>query len=417
MTSHGSVRAGANAEPLPKPFRALQASEAISSFGSEMTLIAFPALAVMATGASPSQIALLSGSQFVLVFVVTPWAGNYADGHQRAPLLVLAHYARSALLAGVVILGVADLLTYPVLFCCGVLMGAFTGLFDTVRLAYIPDTVPRDQVVVANSRLASVYAVSQTGGPALGGLAVSAAGPLVALAGDALSYLFGGYAIQRYGCESRPARAVSRGLGAGLRMVWRSDPLRRLVAAGTLFNVAEQVALASIFVAVVTEAGRSVTVLGLGFSAAGVGGVVGARLSMRRGGGDTARSWIWSLVAAQIALVAAMWAIDGPGPGYEGVFYLTLCCYGASLAYYNVHALTRRQLLAPAGALARVNATYRLFAFGAIPVGSGLAAALLATMTAAEAASAVSLLAVVATVLLLRGGYSVPQPERVGESA
>ena len=146
--------------------------------------------------------------------------------------------------------------------------------------------------------------------------------------------------------------------------------------------------------------------LGFGFSAAGVGSVIGARATARYGGGDGARSWVWALLVTQLALLAALWSV-GQGVWGAVAFMASMLVYGAAMAYYNVHSLTVRQLVSPDGVLGRVNAVYRTFAFGTIPIGAGLAALLLLFTSAPMAATLVAGLSVVATWVLARGTYTI----------
>jgi predicted MFS family arabinose efflux permease len=396
---------------LPAPFRALMLSEAISSSGSEFTIIALPILALTTLHASPSEVALLTGAQFIPVVLVTPIAGKLADLRERAPLLYHSHYARFLVLIVVVVLAMTSQLNYVILFAASMLLGAFTAIFDTVRLAYIPDTVEPDDLTRANGQLASVYAVAQTAGPAAGGLLVSLLGPIWALFVDAVSYVGGGTALRMQRQPSRhKARPEAASILAGFSAVARSDALRRLVSAGSLFNVAEQVALSVLVIAVLREAGDSAVVVGLGFSAAGIGSVIGARLSFRFGVGDRGRSWLWSLALAQVALLASLWCVTRVSWG-EVPFGLAMFFYGAALAYYNVHSVTRRQKLSPEGMLGRVNAVYRMLAFGTIPLGSAVAAVLVRFVSAPVAATLVAGLSIVATWILTTGTYSTEKRE------
>ncbi|MER6997959.1 MFS transporter [Streptomyces sp. NPDC000410] len=396
---------------LPPAFRVLALSEAISAAGSQFTLIAVPFLAATALDATPSEVALLSGAQFIPALIVTPIAGKLADVRDRAFLLYASHYGRCLLLIAVVGLAAASLLNYEILFAASMLLGACTALFDTALLAYIPDTVEAEELTRANGQLAAVYAVAQTAGPAAGGLIISGIGPVLALCIDAVSYAGGGTALRLRRQPSRHrASKQSAGIMEGFSAVVRSDALRRLVSAGSLFNLAEQVALSVLFIAVVKEADRSVAVIGFGFSAAGIGSLIGAWASRRYGGGDRARSWVWALALSQAALLAALWSFTLVSWG-EPLFLLTMLVYGGTLAYYNVHSLTRRQILAPEGMLGRVNAAYRTIAFGTIPVGAGVAALLLTLTTAPMAATLVAGLSVVATWILATGTYSTVKQE------
>ncbi|MFJ9691484.1 MFS transporter [Kitasatospora sp. NPDC101183] len=396
---------------LPSAFRTLLAGEAVSAAGSQFTLIAVPFLAATELDASASQLALLSGAQFLPALLVTPIAGKLADLHDRAPLLYLSHLARFALLVAVIVLAELGGLDYWTLFAASMLLGAGTALFDTALLAYVPDTVEPAELTKANGQLAVVYAVAQSAGPAAGGLLVSGLGPVLALGVDALSYAGGGAALRlrRRPARHKAARGAAR-IRDGFTEVLRNDPLRRLVSAGTLFNLAEQVALSVLFVAVVREADRSVALIGFGFSAAGLGSVAGAWASRRFGGGDGDRSWVWALALSQAALLAALWSFTWVRHG-EPLFLATMLVYGLAIAFYNVHSLTRRQKLAPEGMLGRVNAVYRTLAYGSIPVGSALAALLVTVTTAPVAAAVAAPLSLLATAILARGTYTTGNAE------
>jgi predicted MFS family arabinose efflux permease len=110
--------------------------------------------------------------------------------------------------------------------------------------------------------------------------------------------------------------------------------------------------------------------LGLVFAAGGVGALLGSLT-----GGRAARvcglgpALLASMTAACLAPLALL--IRGhPGALTVAVLSVSFFVHGAGVAIGNVNVVTLRQVLTPDGLLGRMNASYRLLSYGAIPLGS-----------------------------------------------
>jgi MFS family permease len=71
---------------------------------------------------------------------------------------------------------------------------------------------------------------------------------------------------------------------------------------------------------------------------------------------------------------------DGPRIAVVALLLLAFFVYGVGLGTSSVHAVTLRQALTPTRLFGRMNASYRFFTYGAIPLGALLGGALAETI-------------------------------------
>ncbi|MGH8574982.1 MAG: MFS transporter, partial [Gammaproteobacteria bacterium] len=170
-------------------FRAVWTGEALSRFGTQITAVALPLVAVRTLNADPGQLGLLAALQFAPVLLITPLAGALADRRSRRTIMMVANLGRAITLAVVPILAVLDRLAMPHLYLVAAVTGGLTAAFDVVYLAYVPHLVRREDLIEANGRLQATYSTAQAAGPGVGGVLVQALTAPIAVLVDAISYL------------------------------------------------------------------------------------------------------------------------------------------------------------------------------------------------------------------------------------
>jgi hypothetical protein len=117
-------------------FLRLWAGQTISAFGSEITELALPLVAILVLDASAFQVATLG------VVIGLPWlflslpAGAWVDRLRRRPILMAADWGRGALLLSIPIAYVLDVLTLAQLYTVGLLVGMLTVFFDVAYQSY-----------------------------------------------------------------------------------------------------------------------------------------------------------------------------------------------------------------------------------------------------------------------------------------
>jgi MFS family permease len=371
----------------PRFFR-FWVGETVSLVGSQITELALPLTAILVLQAGPAEMGILSAAAFLPFILFTLLAGVWIDRLPRRPLLAAANLGRALLIAFVPLAASLGLLRFELLLAVVFLVGILRVVFEVGYLAFVPSIVSRDQLTSANSALVGSASASEIGGPGLAGLLVAAAGAPFALLIDAASYVFSGSVIisirggeasrrhdqQNVGADQPAKRQVGRDfvgeIGEGLRQTFGNPYLRAFAAEAATYNGLYH-AMAVLFLLYATrELGFGPAVIGLLFAIGSVGSLAGSvgagRLADRFGLGPTI---VGSMVIA-CSLPIAIPLAEGPRTVVFVLIATSLAVAGFGVAISNVHVVSLRQAVTPEAMLGRMNASYRTFVYGAIPIGS-----------------------------------------------
>src|SRR5918994_4012999 len=170
-------------------FLKLWSAETISQFGSQITGLALPLVAVITLDVSAFEVSALFVIEMAPFLLISLPAGVWVDRLPRRPILVIADVGRAAALITVPIAYWADALTIWQLYGVGFVVGVFTVFFDVAYQSYLPSLVQRDQLVDGNSKLEVSRSAAQLGGPAAAGLLIQLLRAPVAILVDAISFL------------------------------------------------------------------------------------------------------------------------------------------------------------------------------------------------------------------------------------
>src|SRR5215218_2813200 len=163
-------------------FLRLWIGQGTSFVGDAVSMIALVVLVVEITGSASAVGGALVAR--LLPTIASPLAGVLADRFDRRIVLVGSDLARAGLVLGLVF--ARDLATIYVLVF---LMGLARTVFNpTVRAAF-PSVVGGGDLTRANALISGTFSVSETAGPALGGLLVATVGTDAAFVLDAVTYL------------------------------------------------------------------------------------------------------------------------------------------------------------------------------------------------------------------------------------
>jgi MFS family permease len=163
-------------------FLRLWIGQGASFVGDAVSMVALVVLVVQITGSASAVGGALVAR--LLPTIASPLAGVLADRVDRRVVLVASDLARAVLVLGLVL--ARDLATICVLVF---LMGFARTLFNpTVRAAF-PSVVGGGDLTRANALISGTFSVSETAGPALGGLLVATVSVDAAFVLDAVTYL------------------------------------------------------------------------------------------------------------------------------------------------------------------------------------------------------------------------------------
>jgi MFS family permease len=365
-----------------RDFRQLFLADTISQFGTQITMIALPLVAVLALHATAFEVGLLAACETAAFLLVGLPAGAWVDRMRRRVVLVNGDLGRAVLIGSIPVAWWTGVLTMPQLYAVAVLAGVLTVFFDVAYQSYLPHLVGTDKLVEGNSKLQAVGSVAQLTGPALGGLLVQWLTAPFAIGLDALSYLgsaaFVGLIRKR---EARVARKpdahLGREIAEGLRFVLANRLLRAIAACTATANLFGGILTTMLILYLARDLHLAPGAIGLFLSTFGMGALIGVALvapsARLLGQGPTI--WVSILLGGLAGLLIPVGA-----PGWR----LWLAAGGGVVSgvmtvVYNVTQVSYRQALTPDALLGRMNATMRFLVWGTLPLG-GLLGGVLGTV-------------------------------------
>ncbi|MER8097110.1 MFS transporter [Streptomyces goshikiensis] len=363
-----------------RDFRLLLAGAATGQFGAQVTLVALPLVAVLELDAPAFQVGLLTAAETAAFLLVGLPAGALTDRMRKRPLMIRADLVRALAMASIPAAALADALTMAQLYAVALVTGVATVFFDVAHQSYLPQILPREQLMSGNGALETVRSTAQVTGPGLGGGLVQLVGAHFAVIVDAVGYVLSALFLQRVDkAEESPERvaggSLSKEIGEGVRFIL-GHPLLRVIALTTgLANFFTAVLMATQTVHLVRVVGLEAGGLGLVLSASAAGGLLGAlcagRVAARLG---QARVILLSLLVT--GPFALLWPLSGHGVPGALLFAAGSAVVSFGAVVYNVAQVSFRQGMCPPRLLGRMNATLRFLMWGTLPLGALLGGAL-----------------------------------------
>src|SRR5258708_25390589 len=115
---------------------------------------------------------LLRGGEFASFLVFTLAAGVWADYGIRRWLMIAANLIRGVFITVVPLAVFLGWMHLGVLYFVMFVMGSLKTVFEMAYQTYVPEIVPRERLVNANSKIMMSYALGQSVGPGFGGIMV-----------------------------------------------------------------------------------------------------------------------------------------------------------------------------------------------------------------------------------------------------
>jgi MFS family permease len=358
-------------------FRHLYLSAAVSQFGTQISYVALPLLAVTTLNAGEFELGLLSSLATITVLVTGLPAGAWIDRVRKRPVMVTADLARAVLLGSLPVAWWLGGLTMWQLYLVAMLTGVGTLFFDVASHSVLPHIVGRDGLTRANSLLVSTSAAMDISGRSFAGALVALIGAPLAILIDVASYLVSALFLRRL--PSPAASTVREPLGPqiaeGVRFVVGNPVLRPIALQGAMVNLGFPLMSVLLPVLIVRELGYREWVFGLFLAVGGAGVLAGSASAhlMGRWLGKARAVWLVSLTTTPAAFLVplipqAIWVAA------LGWFVLT---YRTGMN--NVLLVSFRQQVTPDSLQGRMNATMRLILMGAVGLGGLLAGVIGAT--------------------------------------
>lgn len=375
--SPSPVKGESEAAPLwrHRDFVKLWTGQSISVFGSQFTGIAFPVIALL-LGATAIEFGILNALGTAPFLLFGLFVGVWVDRWARRPILIAGDLGRGVIVASIAVLLLSGNLGFVHLYVAAFLTGTLTVFFDVAYQAYLPSLVAPEQLVDANGKLEMTRAAAGVAGPGIGGVIVSVLRPAAAMVLDAASFFVSGaflLAIRKKEVASPKGRtSMVADVREGVSVVFGDARLRGIAGCTATSNFFASAGGAVFVLFLVVDLGYPESViggvLGLVFSVASVGGLVGAaiagRLARRLGVGNAIvlGASLFVLAPGLTVLAVQPYAV----PMLMAGFFVGIL---AALVY-NVNQVSFRQAITPNRLQGRMNATMRFLVWGTLPLGA-----------------------------------------------
>ncbi|MHC2998392.1 MFS transporter [Microbacterium sp. HJ5] len=362
-------------------FLTLWSGQALSQFGAQIAELAIPVLAVLLLNATEFQVGALNAANVAAFLLVGLPAGAWIDRMRKRHVMIVADLVRAAALALVPLLWTMGVLEVWHLIAVAVVVGVATVFFDVSYQSIVPSLVRPDQIAEANGKLQSTYELANIAGPGIGGWLVGViAAPLAVLA-TAGTYVVSAIALMFTRDHEEAHDPTERGpilreIWEGLHFVFTEKLLRRIVGTTGTSNFFNTVSTTLLPLFLLRELGFSPASLGLIFSLAAVGGLLGAMATPHivKRIGEARAIPISALGFSFVALLLPVAALT-PSIAFP-LLVAQFFVMSFTVLLYNITQVTFRQRITPPRLLGRMNASVRFVVWGVMPIAALLAGAL-----------------------------------------
>jgi MFS family permease len=262
---------------------------------------------VYAVTGSMFQMGLMLGITLLPAALFGLLAGVYVDRWDRRRTMIWADLIRAGLVAVIPFVARFGIgWVYAIAF----IVSTVSLFFIPAKRAIIPDLVPTDELMAANSLDDTAEAVAEFAGLAVGAALVALLGHAMAFGVDAVSFVFSAIMIARI---SLPRRVVEAEEGTasvwseaadGLRFIWNSAVLRDLIGVYASAAVFAAGAIALSYALALQRYNAGAPGVALLDAAVTAGTILGALAVGRSGAGRAGAKFLLGIAAFGLSLFA-----------------------------------------------------------------------------------------------------------------
>jgi MFS family permease len=359
-----------------RDFMKMWTGQTISQFGSSISELALPIIAVRLLDASAFEVAALGTVEFAPFLLFTLPAGVWVDRLPRRAVLIVGDVGRGLLLLSVPIAYLSGHLTLAQLFVVGFFTGILTVFFDVAYQSYLPALVDSEYLVEGNSKLEITRSAGQLAGPpAAGGLIQLLTAPYAVL-WDSVSFFISGGFLLAIRKKEQPIEKREDGRRVGMRHeLWEGllyvvkHPYLRPQAISTgVSNFFSNVAYSIVIVFAIRTLHMSNGLIGVVFGLGSIGWLAGAALAPRiqRWLGVGGATILGAAMSGPGTLLVALTPKSFPVPFLVGGTIIG----GCGAVVYNIQQVSLRQAITPERMQGRMNSVMRFLVWGPIPLGA-----------------------------------------------
>lgn len=352
--------------------------QTISSFGSQISGLALPVIAVTMLSASEFQMGLLGAANTSAFLIFGLLAGALVDRWIKRRVMIVADLIRMIAIGLIPLLWFAGVLNVYHLIVLGAVISIASVFFDVSYQSYIPILMPREYIGVANSRLELTAQISGVASPGLVGYLLTLIKAPVILIFDAISFLVSAVSLLLIKDREIPKpktdrRPINQEIAEGLKFVWNQKLIRAIsftTATSNLFSTIGGTLFAIYFFRE-NYLGFNTAAFGLLTAVGSVGGLLGAATTPKliKIFGEGPLIVISAITSGLTALLVPLsWFVSREFT--LPMLLVNTFMIAFTVLTYNITQVTARQRLCPEALLGRMNASIRFMVWGVMPIGA-----------------------------------------------
>jgi len=356
-----------------RSFALLWSGQALSRLGDNVYRVALAWWVLEKTGSATvmGKVFILSYTPMLLFALV---GGVTVDRFSRMQVMFIADLLRFFVLVGVAILAFARLLELWHVYVTSIILGTVEAFFQPAYTAVVPDVIPRESLVSANSLTSLSKQLAKVIGPALSGVIVKLGSTSTAFAINALSFLVSAACLLPILKLVQPTArlaekpGVIRDLQDGLKMVIKSPWLWITIAIASLCNITQGGPyIVGLPFLVKDRLHADASSLGLVYSMFAIGSVV-ATLAISRFAIIHRRG----LVAYSALIISGLMTLAFGVSGSLMSIFLFSLVLGAMISIFTLIWVNLLQDLVPREMLGRVVSIDNLGSYAFLPLSYGI---------------------------------------------
>jgi len=353
-------------------FMLLWAGQTVSLFGTQITTLALPTIAILLLHVTPFEVGVLAAIPWVAYLGLGLFAGVTVDRMPRRIVMMIADIGRAVALGSIPLAFTLGVRSIYHLYLVAAIVGILNVFFEIAYHSYLPTLVEPGELIEGNAKLSLGDGAAQMGGPALAGFLIELLGAALAIITDAISYLLSALTLLRITARESKKETV-RGTNVlaemreGIKLVLRHPIIRILITVSSVQNIGSSIADTAILLFAYRTLHLTPGIVGLTFTLGSAGFVLGAvtasAITRKLGGGPTL---VFSSLLGTLSYLVIPLGLLGAPILWIGLFRLFL---GLHIPTYNVNTVSLRQTVIPAQLQGRVAATALTLAFGSLSLG------------------------------------------------
>jgi len=353
-------------------FMLLWAGQTVSLFGTQITTLALPTIAILLLHVTPFEVGVLAAIPWVAYLGLGLFAGVTVDRMPRRIVMMIADIGRAVALGSIPLAFTLGVRSIYHLYLVAAIVGILNVFFEIAYHSYLPTLVEPGELIEGNAKLSLGDGAAQMGGPALAGFLIELLGAALAIITDAISYLLSALTLLRITARESKKETVQgtnvlAEMREGIKLVLRHPIIRILITVSSVQNIGSSIADTAILLFAYRTLHLTPGIVGLTFTLGSAGFVLGAvtasAITRKLGGGPTL---VFSSLLGTLSYLVIPLGLLGAPILWIGLFRLFL---GLHIPTYNVNTVSLRQTVIPAQLQGRVAATALTLAFGSLSLG------------------------------------------------